>query len=218
MQKVQFFLWIVLIIVFVTSCDWKLPENNEGLVQKDTTLTVQDSLPAKIDSKLIDSTTLVNSPIVDNAQNKDTAILIPSKAVDIKSVHPNDVMNFAETLLGTPYVWGSTDPKVGFDCSGFITYVFNHFGIQVPRSSIDFTNIGKDIPVGQAKRGDIILFTGTNPAERHVGHMGLVVSNTDTLRFIHSTSGKAMSVAISLLSKYYQSRFVKTLRIFPQND
>ncbi len=218
MQKVQFFLWIVLIIVFVTSCDWKLPENNEGLVQKDTTLTVQDSLPAKIDSKLIDSTTLVNSPIVDNAQNKDTAILIPSKAVDIKSVHPNDVMNFAETLLGTPYVWGSTDPKVGFDCSGFITYVFNHFGIQVPRSSIDFTNIGKDIPVGQAKRGDIILFTGTNPAERHVGHMGLVVSNTDTLRFIHSTSGKAMSVAISPLSKYYQSRFVKTLRIFPQND
>jgi cell wall-associated NlpC family hydrolase len=218
MQKVQFFLWIVLIIVFVTSCDWKLPENNEGLVQKDTTLTVQDSLPAKIDSMLIDSTTLVNSPIVDNAQNKDTAILSPSKAVDIKSVHPNDLMNFAETLLGTPYVWGSTDPKVGFDCSGFITYVFNHFGIKVPRSSIDFTNVGKDIPVGQAKRGDIILFTGTNPAERHVGHMGLVVSNTDTLRFIHSTSGKAMSVAISPLSKYYQSRFVKTLRIFLQND
>ncbi|ANE53449.1 hypothetical protein SY85_11890 [Flavisolibacter tropicus] len=149
---------------------------------------------------------------------RDTPALPPAQIIETGQVQPEQVMAFAETLMGTPYVYASTNPKVGFDCSGFITYVFNHFNIRVPRSSIDFTNVGKPIPVEQAKRGDIILFTGTDSTERFVGHMGLVVANTDTLRFIHSTSGKAMGVTITPLSKYYRSRFVKTIRIFPQND
>jgi len=144
--------------------------------------------------------------------------LPPSQEVKTGQVKPEQVMTFAETLIGVPYVYASTDPKVGFDCSGFITYVFNHFNIQVPRSSVDFTNVGKTIPVEQAKRGDIILFTGTDSLETEVGHMGLVVSNTDTLRFIHSTSGKANGVTVTPLNGYYQKRFVRTLRIFPQND
>ena len=127
-------------------------------------------------------------------------------------------MDFAKTLIGVPYLYGSTDPAKGFDCSGFITYVFNHFDIQVPRSSIDFTNVGKEIPQTNAKRGDIILFTGTDSTEHFVGHMGIVVSNTDTLKFIHSTSGKMYGVTITPLNKYYQGRFVKTIRLFKQND
>jgi cell wall-associated NlpC family hydrolase len=108
---------------------------------------------------------------------------------------------------------------VGFDCSGFITYVFNHFKIAVPRSSIDFTNVGKDIPVENAMRGDIILFTGTDSTEKFVGHMGLITENkAGQIKFIHSTSGKAYGVTITPLSDYYRSRFVKTIRIFPQND
>ncbi|RYZ17153.1 MAG: peptidoglycan endopeptidase, partial [Chitinophagaceae bacterium] len=67
---------------------------------------------------------------------------VPGAGIDTKKVKPADLVSFARTLTGTPYVYGSTDPKVGFDCSGFITYVFNHFGIQVPRSSIDFTQVG----------------------------------------------------------------------------
>jgi cell wall-associated NlpC family hydrolase len=108
--------------------------------------------------------------------------------------------------------------KVGFDCSGFITYVFNHFGVAVPRSSIDFTNVGKAVSPEQAKPGDLILFTGTDPIDRFVGHMGIVVENGDSLRFIHSTSGKAMGVTTTPLNEYYKKRYVKTIRIFPQND
>ena len=155
----------------------------------------------------------------DNAQNMDTAILPPTRTINTGTVAPEEVMKFAESLIGVRYVYGSTNPKVGFDCSGFITYVFNAFKIPVPRSSIDFTNVGKTIPIEQAKRGDIILFTGTNPAERHVGHMGLITDNkNDSLSFIHSTSGKAMGVTISPFSKYYESRFVRVSRIFPQNE
>ena len=124
------------------------------------------------------------------------------------------VKDFAQTLMGVPYVYGSTDPKVGFDCSGFITYVFNNFNIKVPRSSVDFTNVGTEVPVAESKTGDLILFTGTDPLERTVGHMGMVVSNADTLKFIHSTSGKAMGVTITPLNRGYLKRFVKTIRVF----
>jgi len=201
---------IVLLVTtwFMQGCDWNQKRN----VGQD--LAVIDSLQAK-DSALMDSTAL-DSLSTDNTRTDPTP-LPASETIDTKNVHPEEVVKFAQTLAGTPYVYGSTNPKVGFDCSGFITYVFNHFGISVPRSSIDFTNVGKEIKVEDAKRGDLILFTGTNPAERFVGHMGIVVSNTDTLQFIHSTSGKAMSVTTTPLNEYYKSRFVKVIRIFTQN-
>ncbi len=188
------------------------------------TLAANDSMFAKADSQLLETgsptthSLTVDTFKADNTLNHDTVSLIPSKDIDTKNVPPNSLVNFAETLIGTPYVYASSNPKVGFDCSGFITYVFNHFGISVPRSSIDFTGVGKEIPAAKAKRGDIILFTGTDSTERFVGHMGIVVSNSDTLRFIHSTSGKAMGVTITPLNKYYLGRFVKTIRVFPQND
>ncbi|HVG42239.1 MAG TPA: NlpC/P60 family protein, partial [Chitinophagaceae bacterium] len=86
----------------------------------------------------------------DNVGNKDTAYLPPSQTINIGSTKPEDVVKFAESLMGTPYVYASSNPSVGFDCSGFITYVFNHFKIAVPRSSVDFTNVGKTVPVGEA--------------------------------------------------------------------
>jgi len=130
-----------------------------------------------------------------------------------------ELLAFARSLIGTPYRYASTDPSVGFDCSGFITYVFNHFHIAVPRSSVDFTNIEKEIKLADAKPGDLILFTGTDSTIRVVGHMGIMISKeNDEHYFIHSTSGKANGVTISTLSKYYLSRFVKVIRIFPEND
>jgi cell wall-associated NlpC family hydrolase len=140
-------------------------------------------------------------------------------AIHTGTATPGEVMRFAETLIGVPYKWASTDPKVGFDCSGFITYVFTHFNIRVPRSSIDFTHVGKTVPVDEAKRGDIILFTGTNSMETDVGHMGLVVSNEPGgLQFIHSTSGKAMSVTVSKFNEQYKKRFNRISRVFLQNE
>ncbi len=208
---------IPFILAFVlTACDWHIPTSDEGLVSEN--ISVTDSFAAKGDGLVINEAISDSIMKVDNAQNKDTLLLPPTKGIDTKNVNPEDLISYAETLMGVPYVWGSTNPSVGFDCSGFITHVFNKFKISVPRSSIDFTNVGKVIPVHEARRGDIILFTGTNPLERFVGHMGLIVSNADTLKFIHSTSGKAMSVTVTPLSDYYKSRFVKTIRIFPEND
>lgn len=142
---------------------------------------------------------------------KDT---IPVLAINIKKLRPDSLIIYAESLIGTPYKYASTDPSVGFDCSGFITHVFNHYNIIVPRSSKDFVNTGTEIPIGNSRTGDLILFTGTDSTERVIGHMGIVVSNdTNGLKFIHSTSGKAYGVVITTFNKYYQGRFVKTIRV-----
>jgi len=142
-----------------------------------------------------------------------------SSQINAEKISPGELVKYAETLIGVPYLYGSTNPQQGFDCSGFITYVFNHFNIDVPRSSIEFTNVGTAIPLEKSKPGDLILFTGTDSTERFVGHMGIIISN-DSIQtlFIHSTSGKANGVTITPLNDYYKSRFVKVIRIFPQND
>jgi cell wall-associated NlpC family hydrolase len=196
------------ILFFLSACDITLKHSDEGM----QTVTT-DSLAA-YDSISIDSVKANDSSKKDNLKNVDETEVKQGEVIDTKNVNREEIVSFAETLIGIPYRYGSTDPKIGFDCSGFITYVFNHFKIKVPRSSIDFTNVGKEIPAASAKRGDIILFTGTDSTERFVGHMGIVVSNSDTLRFIHSTSGKQYGVTITPLTKYYQGRFIKTIQIF----
>ncbi len=132
---------------------------------------------------------------------------------------PTELISFATSLTGIPYKYGSTDPKEGFDCSGFITYVFNHFDVIVPRRSVDFTNVGHEISLQDAKTGDLVLFTGTDSTDRTVGHMGIIIAQpTGGQHFIHSTSGKANGVTTTPLNAYYMGRYVKTIRIFPQNE
>lgn len=147
----------------------------------------------------------------------DTVINLQGPDINTGSTVPDSVVAFGKSLVGTPYLYASSDPAKGFDCSGFITYVFNHFNIAVPRSSVDFTNVGIEIPKEVASPGDLILFTGTDSTIRTVGHMGIVESNEHgNLLFLHSTSGKAYGVTISPLKGYYETRFVKVIRVFPQ--
>jgi cell wall-associated NlpC family hydrolase len=157
---------------------------------------------------------VINNVIADSLPDTTNAVFI-----ETKNITPQQITDYAKTLIGIPYKYASTDPSKGFDCSGFITYVFNHFNIDVPRSSVDFTHVYHEVPLANAKPSDLVLFTGTDSTEKTVGHMGIIVSNiNDSIAFIHSTSGKANGVTITPLNTYYMSRFVKVVRVFPQND
>jgi cell wall-associated NlpC family hydrolase len=202
-----------MIIVVVLFVGWQVASyftsKGDG---ENATLETTDSLQAKQTADSIRVDTLKTGDTIDTVQQN--RMTLPG-VIDTRGVSPDEVVNFAKTLMGVPYLYASADPAKGFDCSGFITYVFKHFGIVVPRSSIDFTHVGKEVGAKDARPGDLILFTGTDSLEKFVGHMGIVVSNTDSLRFIHSTSGKANGVTITPLNTYYQGRYVKTIRIFP---
>ena len=136
------------------------------------------------------------------------------------SVSADSVITFAQTLLGTPYREASSNPSYGFDCSGFVSYVFKSFDVKVPRSSSEFINAGERISIDDAKPGDVILFTGTKTHHPHsIGHVGIVFSNDgDGLKFIHSTSGKEHGVTISAMDDTYKRRFVQVVRLLKQND
>lgn len=124
------------------------------------------------------------------------------------------IIAFARSLRGIRYRYASANPKTGFDCSGFIHYVFRNFQITVPRSSAAFAEAGKPIDLKNAGPGDLILFTGTNSQIRSIGHIGMVVSEPgEPLRFIHSTSGKAYGVTETALNDKYRKRFMKAVRI-----
>ncbi len=196
--------------LFLSSC-FDLSDGSEKKPDTVRIVTIDSSQARYLDSVRRDSLLLIIDTI------RTDSILVSGAEVHTKNVKPAEVVDFAKTLIGVPYKYASADPKSGFDCSGFITYVFGHFKIIVPRSSIDFTNVGRPIPEDSARVGDLVLFTGTDSTEKFVGHMGLVVSNNNgVIEFIHSTSGKKYGVTITPLNNYYQSRYVKTIRIFPE--
>lgn len=130
-----------------------------------------------------------------------------------------NLVYFAQSLIGSPYRPASSDPESGFDCSGFVSYVFKNFNAHVPRSSNEFANIGRKIRIEDARPGDILLFKGTKSHYPHsIGHVAIVYSNEgNELRFIHSTSGKEYGVTISAMDNTYKRRFVKAVRLLKQN-
>ncbi|MGN6533752.1 MAG: NlpC/P60 family protein [Ginsengibacter sp.] len=138
---------------------------------------------------------------------------VPERTINTKNVSATDVVDFAETLIGIKYKYGSLNKEKGFDCSGFINYVFNHFNISVPRVSKDFTNAGTEIPIKNSKPGDLILFTGSDAKSGVVGHLGIITENKNgDLKFIHASESRG--VIISGMNSYFIPRFVKVNRVF----
>jgi len=151
---------------------------------------------------------------------KTKAPLVYINILNTDTISSYNLLYFAQSLIGSPYRAASSDPSRGFDCSGFVSYVFKNFNAKVPRSSQDFTNVGREISIEDARPGDILLFKGTKSHHpRSIGHVAIVYSNEgNELRFIHSTSGKEYGVTISSMDETYKRRFVKVVRLLKQND
>lgn len=148
------------------------------------------------------------------AQYQEMMKKILSKVPNITNSPTSQILDFAKSLIGVPYRYATSNPDKGFDCSGFVSYVFSNFGFKVPRSSTEFASTGKPVKLEDAKVGDVLIFTGTNPRVRKIGHVGIIYSIEDgEIKFIHSTSGKANGVTITDFNAYYKSRFMKAVSI-----
>lgn len=125
-----------------------------------------------------------------------------------------EIKAYAEQLMGTKYVYAGSDPKGGFDCSGFVNYVFKKFDINVPRSSSGFEDVGPAIDPKDIKVGDVLVFYGYRD-KNSIGHVGIVYeADGMNSKFIHSSSGKEMAVIISdLNSDQYTKRFYKAVDV-----
>ena len=91
--------------------------------------------------------------------------------VDLDGVTLTNVTDFACSFIGNPYVWGGTDPNTGADCSGFVQYVYAHFGVSLPRTSREQVTCGVTVPsISEAQAGDLIFYSedGTDSGVYHV--------------------------------------------------
>ena len=116
----------------------------------------------------------------------------------------------AQAHIGIPYRFGGAHPNDGFDCSGFIQYVFKQEGLDVPRTSREQAAYSRNIPLTSAQAGDILLFEMTT--KKGVSHVGIYVGND---RFIHAPK-TGRSVSYATLNSYWLSRLKKVGRL--QNE
>ncbi|MDF2571898.1 MAG: spore cortex-lytic enzyme [Sporomusa sp.] len=116
------------------------------------------------------------------------------------------IASFAQEYLGVPYVWGGASAG-GFDCSGFIYYVYSRYGISLPRVADEQYEVGRRIPLSNIEPGDLVFYSTYAPGPSHVG---IYIGNG---QFVHASSGAGEVTLTSMSKAYYQSRFLGAYRV-----
>lgn len=112
------------------------------------------------------------------------------------------MVGYALSLQGTPYRYGKSSPKEGFDCSGFVKHVYGHQGIALPRTVQGMAQSLTAIPTNDLHSGDLVFF---NIDGKPFSHVGIYVDNDD---FIHAPSRRTGKVMVSnLKDRYWANRF-----------
>lgn len=119
-----------------------------------------------------------------------------------------NVVAYAQKYLGSKYVHGGSLPSTGFDCSGFTSYVYKNFGINISRSSVAQASKGTSVSKSNLQAGDIIIFN--NKSNSAIGHVGIYIGGNS---FIHAGSPSTGVIITSLSDSYYSSRYVTARRI-----
>jgi cell wall-associated NlpC family hydrolase len=114
----------------------------------------------------------------------------------------------AMTLLGINYKFGGNSPETGFDCSGFVRYVFKEaFGYTLPRRSEEISQKGVKIGIDQLVPGDLVFF---NTLKRTFSHVGIYIGNN---QFVHAPSSGSVVRVESIDKNYWQARFDGARRV-----
>jgi len=112
----------------------------------------------------------------------------------------------ALSLRGAPYRDGGIDPS-GFDCSGFVRYVYEQHGVEMPRQVRDQFRIGKSVDRHRLEPGDLVFFSTVAPGASHVG----IVIGGD--QFVHAPSERGVVRVESLASQYWAARYIGAKRV-----
>ena len=109
-------------------------------------------------------------------QPYDEAVVVPTYDPNLPGPRYGHVVGIALQYLGIPYVWGGSSPSTGFDCSGFIMYVFAQVGVSLPHHAASQYSYGTPVPREQLAAGDLVFFSG-------LGHAGIYIGGN---QFVHA--------------------------------
>ncbi|MCL6452802.1 MAG: C40 family peptidase [Alicyclobacillus sp.] len=148
-----------------------------------------------------------------------TAVTIPSTAatatavtaVSSTSAKAAAIIATAKSLLGVPYLWGGNTPA-GFDCSGFVQYVFAKNGITLPRESHDQATVGTPVAESDLQPGDLLFFSNTDADAslyaNHVTHVGIYIGNGAMIESSSSHNGEGVVIIQNVFANpYYVSHY-----------
>ncbi|WP_394018032.1 NlpC/P60 family protein [Anaerococcus cruorum] len=135
-------------------------------------------------------------------------IVAEQTAAPVVNQNGQQAANIASSFAGSPYVWGASDPSVGFDCSGLVTYAYRQLGVSLPHSSQAQFNNGYAVGINNLQPGDLVFFSNHSS----IDHVGIVTSSDGT--FIHASTPKSGVKYDNVYSNYYQKVFAGARRIF----
>lgn len=184
----------------------------------------------------------INQALID-AAHKQQAQFSAEKNSESVSSSPNEseMITYAKSLLGVPYVYGGSSAE-GFDCSGFVKYVFDKFNIQIPRTTFDQMKLGKRVDLGNITQNDLIFFDTRSAQtiskkeakpDKAFIFEDIVIDENDTIdskkekpvvathvgiyigngKFIHASSYNRKIVIEDLNSAYFKGRIVDIKRL-----
>jgi cell wall-associated NlpC family hydrolase len=134
----------------------------------------------------------------------------PAVAPTVTNDWGDRLVSRAMNYLGTPYRYGGTSPKTGFDCSGFVYYLYGAvFGQRIPRMPHDMAREGVTVARSDLQRGDLVLF-GSRGTYTHIG----IYAGND--QFVHATHRGSPVMVTHLDSDYFRTRFMTAVRLSPQ--
>jgi cell wall-associated NlpC family hydrolase len=120
--------------------------------------------------------------------------------------YPPSLIHTALEFLGVPYRNGGSDPS-GFDCSGFVQWVFGRHGLALPREVRDQYHVGRSVDVDEVREGDLLFF---ETVARGASHVGIALGHG---RFVHAPSSKGVVRVEPYTASYWARRFVGARRV-----
>jgi cell wall-associated NlpC family hydrolase len=129
------------------------------------------------------------------------------EARNTESIPQTDVIATAMALRGTPYRNGGTEPSLGFDCSGFVQWVFAQHGTILPRETREQYDEGRKVHRDDVQAGDLVFFETVSHGPSHVG-IALGAG-----QFVHAPSSRGVVRVENYTSSYWASRWVGARRV-----
>ncbi|MCG3144994.1 MAG: hypothetical protein HONDAALG_02529 [Gammaproteobacteria bacterium] len=167
---------------------------------------VRDEAPAAGPVAQPASSPTAGSAAIERGAQSQARVLFDSEYDSFDSSESSGTLAYALSLTGTRYRYGGTSPTEGFDCSGFVRYVFGHFGVELPRSAREMAAALPKVATDDRRPGDLIFF---NTNGRPFSHVGIYLGKG---RFVHATSSRTKLVMVSELSDSYWSKRLNGVR------
>jgi len=140
----------------------------------------------------------VNENITNNNEQEETITVKETVQLDVGKVN-GSIIQSAKSFMGTPYVWGGSSPSSGFDCSGFIQYLYGQENKVIPRTVSEIWNFAS--PTSSPSVGDLVFFETYTAGP---SHLGIYLGNNE---FIHAGVSNGVSIG-NLTDNYWKTRYL----------